>query len=271
MKNLSIPSAKKVREAILEIAHSGQTVHIPSAFSIVEIVRTLHEKLLRYPGNNPNSSDRDYLVLSKGHGVMALYPILEARGWIHQTNLKSYFQDGSLLPGLCEAAIPGCEANSGSLGQGVGVAVGLALASRLRRSDQVTVCIVGDGELNEGSAYESLSFAGHHHLANFVCIVDLNGFQAMGETDSVISQERIDVFFTSLGFDVQVLDGHDEVALERALLQVREPNRFKPLVIIAKTVKGKGVSFMENNNSWHYTRLSDETFGSAMSELAAIR
>ena len=270
MNDLSIPSARNVREAILEIAYTGQTVHIPSAFSIVEIVRTLHAKFLRYPGNDPSSPERDYLVLSKGHGVMALYPILEARGWISKADLSNYFQDGGRLPGLCEAAIPGCEANSGSLGQGVGVAVGLALASRLRKSDQVTFCVVGDGEMNEGSAYESLSFAGHHHLTNFVCIVDLNGFQAMGETDSVLSQDGIDVFFTSLGFDVQVLDGHDENALEQAFLNAKKPSRAKPLAILAKTVKGKGVSFMEHNNSWHYTRLNSETFGRAKSELGAI-
>ncbi len=271
MKEITIPSARKVRETILEMAYSGQTVHIPSAFSIVEIIRTLHAGFLRYPNNDPTSSDRDYLVLSKGHGVMALYPILEARGWIQKADLESYFQNESRLPGLCEASIPGCEANSGSLGQGVGVAVGLALASKLRESDQFTVCLVGDGEMNEGSTYESLSFAGHQRLTNFVCIVDLNGFQAMGQTSSVISQERMDVFFSSIGFEVQIIDGHDEHALEQALRRAKKPSQTKPLAILAKTVKGKGVSFMENNNSWHYTRLNNETFGAARAELAATR
>lgn len=262
-----IPTSQEIRRTILQIAFSGQTVHIPSAFSIVEIVRTLHEKILDYPENNPHSSERDYLVLSKGHGVMALYPILAARGWLQASDLANYFRDGSPLPGLCESATPGCEANTGSLGQGVGVAVGLALSAKLGSSSQLAVCIVGDGELNEGSAFESLSFAGHHGLANFVCVLDQNGFQAMGETEAVISQVRVNLFFEALGFEVCSLDGHDEQALEQALLSAKKPGRNRPLAIIAKTTKGKGVSFMENQNTWHYTRLDRTTFDSAMSEL----
>lgn len=267
MTKPSIPTSREIRRMILKMAFSGQTVHIPSAFSIVEIVRTLHEQILDYPDNDPNSPLRDYLVLSKGHGVMALYPILDARGWLRESDLASYFKDGSRLPGLCESETPGCEANTGSLGQGIGVAVGLALAAELSSSTQISVCIVGDGELNEGSAFESLSFAGHHGLSNFVCVLDQNGFQAMGETEAVISQSRIDLFFEALGFEVCTLDGHDETALKNALLSVRRPGRVRPLAIIAKTTKGNGVSFMENQNTWHYTRLDQSTFESAMKEL----
>lgn len=267
MAESNIPSSKEIRRTILEIALSGQTVHIPSAFSIVELVKILHQRFLKYPENNARSEARDYLVLSKGHGVMALYPIIMARGWVQQSDLDDYFKDGSRLPGLCEAVIPGCEANTGSLGQGVGVAVGLALAAKLRRSDQFSVCITGDGELNEGSAFESLSFAGHHRLGNFICIVDLNGFQAMGETSSVIAQDRLDLLFEALGFEVLAINGHDENAIEQALAVVRNTVRTKPLAILAETVKGKGLSFMEKDNTWHYKRLDEASFRAAITEL----
>lgn len=252
------------------MSFAGQTVHIPSAFSIVEILRSLHADVLRYPENRPDSPDRDYLVLSKGHGVMALYPILSARGWISSQDLETYFKDDSKLPGLYEAAIPGCEANTGSLGQGLGVAVGLGMAARIRGSGQISVCLVGDGELNEGSAYEALSLAGHLALENFMCVVDLNGFQAMGSTDSVISSRGLAGVFQGLGFEVVAVDGHNEDQLGEIFTKFRDSTSNKPLAVIASTTKGKGVSFMENRNEWHYTRLSTETFSAAKRELGAV-
>ena len=138
-----LPTANQIRRKVLTMAFEGQSVHIPSAFSIVEILHVLHDEILRYPDNNPNSIDRDYLVLSKGHGVMALYALLEARGWITSDSLATYFKNGSLLPGLYEASIPGCEANTGSLGQGLGVAAGLALGATLSGSQQKVVASQG--------------------------------------------------------------------------------------------------------------------------------
>lgn len=263
------PSSKEIRLRILEIAFSGQTVHIPSAFSIVEIIRVLHLKHLRYPEGRHDSKERDYLVLSKGHGVMALYPILEARGWIEQRELSNYFQDGSQLPGLCEASIPGCEANSGSLGQGVGVAAGLALAIELRGSTQKVFCVVGDGELNEGSAFEALSFIGQRKFLHFALVVDLNGLQAMGATEEVISQDGLDQILRGLGFHVLSVNGHDEGALSEIFRSFVDGEFLAPVAILARTVKGKGVSFMEEQNAWHYKRLDSETMKEATREVLA--
>lgn len=250
------------------MSYAGQSVHVPSAFSIVEILRVLHESVVQYPNNDPDDPKRDYLVLSKGHGAMALYPILVSRGWIDRTWLEKYFEDGSFLPGLTEAYIPGCEANTGSLGQGITVAAGLALGAKLQGSNQRVFCIIGDGELNEGSVYEALSFASHNKLSNLTVILDENRYQAMGKTDEILGAMNVDAFFESIGFSVLRLDGHDELALTRALV----PDRLayasdKPTAIVAETVKGKGVSFMEKANEWHYLRLSSSDYHLALEEL----
>lgn len=266
MISLGIPSAQEIRRRILEVAFTAQCVHIPSAFSIVEIVRVLHESVLNYPGNDPRSVNRDFFVLSKGHGVMALYPILESRGWIDKSLFDQYFQNGSVLPGLAEAIVPGCEANTGSLGQGLGVAVGLALAIKLKNSDQKVFCLVGDGELNEGSTFEALSFASQHKLSNLNVIVDLNGLQAMGATQDIISQGKLQELLTSLGFHVEEVDGHNQEQLRIAFTKTSE-DRSQPRAFVATTVKGKGISFMEKDNSWHYRRLNEELLRISLNEL----
>ena len=261
-----IPSAGQIRKRILELAFIGQSVHVPSAFSIVELVRALHSQQLNYPGNDPSHPDRDFLVLSKGHGVMSLYPLLEARGWIPSSALDSYFSDGSQLPGLCEASIPGCEANTGSLGHGVSVSVGLALSSLLRGTKQKVFCIVGDGEINEGSVWEALMFAGHHKLSNLTVVIDRNNLQAMGETSNVLSVSNLEGALEAFGHRVITVEGHSEEDLNSAFENYEENSNY-PRVIIATTVKGKGVSFMENDNSWHYRRLDDSTFKAALREV----
>lgn len=262
-----IPRPDQIRKRILEMSFAGQSVHVPSAFSVVELVRVLHDKHLRYPDNNPDSVDRDFLVLSKGHGVMALYPILESRGWISSSDIDNYFQDGSHLPGLSEASVPGCEVNSGSLGQGLSVAVGFAWSAKLMQSNQKAFCIVGDGEVNEGSIWEALMFAGSHQLSNLVVIVDNNGYQAMGKTSEVLSIRDLSSALGAFGFDVQSVDGHSEKSIDSAIKSHSKSESFQPLALIANTIKGKGVSFIENNNDWHYTRLDEYTFALALSEL----
>lgn len=267
MKSLSITS-NQIRKRILEMSFRGQSVHVPSAFSIVEILKVLHDAVLHYPDSRPDSPQRDIFVLSKGHGVMALYCILENRGWLTEDQLDEYFKDGSSLPGLYEASIPGCEANTGSLGQGLGVATGFALAIKKKRQSKRRVyCLIGDGELNEGSTYEALSFIGHSQLDGMAVIVDLNGFQAMGPTEKVISNKGLTQILCGLGFDVVELDGHSEIELSRTFISFREGNFSKPLAVIAKTTKGRGVSFMENNNSWHYSRLDNSTYLQGLKEL----
>lgn len=255
-----------LRKTILEMAYRGSTVHIACAFSLVEIMAVLHRNWLRL-GDAPRAANRDYLVLSKGHGVMSQYACLSELGWLGDDELQNYFGDGTRLKGLSDAHVPGLEVTSGSLGHGLSVGVGLALAAQLRDTDQRTFIIVGDGELNEGAIWEGLLFAAHFELSNLTVIVDENGFQAMGSTREVMRLGRIAHKLAAFGFDTCEVDGHDEQALDDSLGYLMRARGPRPKAIVAKTVKGKGVSFMERDNRWHYTRLTAETYAAALAEL----
>ena len=258
---------RDIRRGVLDLAYTGQTVHIACAFSIAEIISVLYSEVLRFPNNDPEAPGRDYFILSKGHGVMAQYICLADRGWISKADLDTYFKDGSNLPGLSESRIPGCEVSSGSLGHGLPIAAGLALASKLSNTDQKTFVLVGDGEMNEGTNWEALLFANHKALDNLIVIVDQNGFQAMGATSEVLDMGNLQEKFHSFGFDVETVDGHDIAAVSKTLTAAISLENGKPKAIIAKTKKGAGVSFMEMNNLWHYTRLDDATYASALAEI----
>ena len=260
-------ASHELRKTVLRMAYSGSTVHIGCAFSIIEIMAVLYRNHLRYPDNNPESSERDYLVLSKGHGVMAQYACLYEKGWLSKHDIENYFKDGSKLKGLSDAHVVGCEVTSGSLGHGLSVGVGMALAAKLNKQDQYCYAVVGDGEMNEGTMWEALLFASHQLLDNLIVIVDENGFQAMGKTSEVMGLGSLEKKFIAFGFEAISLDGHDESALDQALHNLKSNKNGLPKAIIARTVKGKGVSFMENKNIWHYTRLTEETFNSAIAEL----
>lgn len=256
-----------LRKTVLDMAYAGSAVHIGCAFSIIEILAVLYRQHLRYPDNNPDSPMRDYLVLSKGHGVMAQYACMKELGWLPQTDFDNYFADKSHLKGLSDSRIPGLEVTSGSLGHGFSVGVGLALAAKLKKTDQKVFVVVGDGEINEGPIWEGALFASHHQLNNFMVIVDENGFQAMGQTKEILDLSSIEKKFASFGFDAISVDGHDESALDAAIETLGQRNAHLPKALIAKTVKGRGVSFMENNNAWHYTRLNHFTHEEAIADL----
>ncbi|MDI9333929.1 MAG: transketolase [Cytophagales bacterium] len=260
--------SKKLRQTVLNMAYSGSTVHIGCAFSIIELLAVLYRSHLRYPSNNPRAINRDYLVLSKGHGVMAQYACMRELGWLRDAAFSGYFADGSDLKGLADSRISGLEATTGSLGHGLSVAVGMAMGAKLRGTDQKTYAIVGDGEINEGPIWEGALFAAHHELKNFMLIVDENGFQAMGKTDDVLKLGSIHEKFKSFGFETLTIDGHNEAAIHDAISSLWASASTQPKAIIAKTVKGKGVPFMEHNNMWHYTRLNAETYAKAMSAVA---
>jgi transketolase len=259
-----------LRKTILEMAYAGSTVHIGCAFSIVEILATLYRQYLRYPKNDPLHPDRDYLVLSKGHGVMAQYACMRELGWLPDDAFANYFSDGSDLKGLSDSRIPGLEVTSGSLGHGFSVGVGLALGAKLRNTDQKTYALVGDGEINEGPIWEGALFASHHRLKNFMVIVDENGFQAMGLTNEILNLGSIEEKFASFGFEVITVDGHDESAIDEAISKLWTSQSISPKALIAKTVKGKGVSFMEDDNIWHYTRLNSEAYHQALQEVIGV-
>lgn len=257
----------RIRQTVLDMAHAGSSVHIACAFSIVEILAVLYRSHLNLGDGHPNSPDRDYLVLSKGHGVMAHYACLRELGWLEDADFENYFGDGTRLKALSDAHIPGVEVSSGSLGHGLSVGVGLALAAKRKRSGQRCFAIVGDGEINEGAIWEACLFAAHFELANLIVIVDENGYQAMGKTEEVMRLGRIADKFESFGFVTREVDGHDEKALDKMITELTGLSGNQPKAVIAHTVKGKGISFMENENSWHYTRLTTETHAAARKEL----
>jgi transketolase len=248
------------------MAYKGQSVHVACAFSIVEICAVLHARFLDLGPQPPQAADRDYLVLSKGHGVMALYACFRELGWLDDGHLDAYFRDGTSLRGLCEADVPGCEVTSGSLGHGLPIATGIALGLKRLRSHHRVFCIVGDGEMNEGPMWESLLFASHHRLDNLTVIVDANQFQAMGRTEEVLGLEPLPAKFEAFGFTVRECDGHDLGLLETSIASLLQATG-RPTALVARTLKGHGVSFMAGDNRWHYTRLSDDTYARAIAEL----
>ena len=257
----------RMRRTVLEMAYAGSTVHIACAFSIIELLTVLYRNHLRYPDNDPNAQDRDYLVLSKGHGVMAQYACMHEQGWLDDSHIEAYFKDGSDLKGLSDSRVAGLEVTSGSLGHGFSVGVGIALGLKRKETDQKVYAIVGDGELNEGPIWEGSLVAAHHRLDNLMLIVDKNGFQAMGTTDDVLALGDLSAKFSSFGFETLEVDGHDESAINEAIHHLWAAGQSKPKALIARTIKGKGVPFMESQNLWHYTRLDPKTFADALTEL----
>lgn len=261
----------RLRRTVLDMAYAGQTVHIGCAFSIIELMAVLYRNHLRFSPDDARSPDRDMMVLSKGHGVMAQYACMREIGWIDDAAVNGYFADGSNLKGLSDSRVPGLEVTSGSLGHGLPIAVGMAMGAKRLGSDRRVFCIIGDGEMNEGPNWEAMLFAPQHKLDNLVVIIDENGFQAMGRTDEIIALGDIAAKFAQFGFDAVTIDGHDEAAIDGTVTELLGNGTGRPKAIIAKTVKGYGVPFMENNNIWHYTRLTDETYAAAIAALEAAR
>ncbi len=254
---------RKLRQEILRMAKAGGSVHVGCAFSMVEIVSCLCNDFLNINEIIDKKESSSWLLLSKGHGVMAIYAAFYKMSLLKDFHLDQYFSDGSLLHGLSEAKVPGFEISSGSLGHGLPIAVGVAFGKKIAGQKGQVYCIVGDGEMNEGPMWEALLFAGHHQLSNLTVIVDANGYQAMGTIDEVLKMEPFTDKFTSFGFQAVSCDGHNLTELKKSFEMKSE----LPKAIVARTVKGKGVSFMEHNNIWHYSRLNDETYQLALAEL----
>lgn len=256
-----------LRKTILRMAYNAKSVHIGCSFSLVEIAHVLYSKFVNSEKLKKLNPDRDFVCLSKGHGVMAIYASLYELGMIKEDEIQNYFSDGSSLTGLADSHVPGIEVSGGSLGQGITVATGIALSKKIDKSSSNIFCIVGDGELNEGSAWEAIMIAAHQKLNNFVVIVDANSFQAMGRCHSVLNMESFKAKFEAFNYEVIECNGHDVAELEKSLTTLTTSSLDKPKALIARTIKGKGVSFMEDDNIWHYTRLNEETYNKALSEL----
>ena len=263
-------AANQVRKGILEEVYSAQSGHPGGSLSIADVMTYLYQEELRVDTNNPKWEDRDRLVLSKGHVCPALYAALAQKGFFPWEELKTFRQVGSRLQGHPDLnKAPGVDFTAGSLGQGVSAAAGIALAGKIARKNYRVYAILGDGELQEGEVWESAMFSAHYKLDNLCYIIDNNGLQIDGNIQDVCSPYPIDKKFEAFGFEVIVIDGHDFDQIEAAVEKAKTVTG-KPVAIIAKTVKGKGVSFMEGKASWHGSAPNEEQYKTAMDDLAKI-
>jgi transketolase len=256
-------TAQRIRRIILEQSKRAAVGHIGSALSVADILAVLYGRVLRE--TDADDHERDRFVLSKGHAALALYAALHIRGCIDERSLATFCADGTALGVHPDSVCPGIDYSTGSLGQGLGVAAGYALAARLQRSQRRVFVLLSDAECNEGSVWESMAFAAHHRLANLVAIVDANGQQALGYTDDVLSYAPLAGRWSAFNWDVREVDGHDHDLLTEAM--TRESVGGAPRVVIARTTFGKGVSFMERQIRWHYSPMSDAEFATALREI----
>lgn len=256
--------AKRTRKEIIEQANRVHIGHIGSALSIVDILVALYSDVIKL--DEPSSVDRDRFILSNGHTALALYVVLNLMGIISKEQLNSFCSNGSYLGVHPDAAIDGIDFSSGSLGQGLSYGVGAAVAARLQKSSRRVFVLLSDAECNEGAVWEAVMFAAHHHLANLVAIIDLNGQQAMGYTRNVLDLSPMAEKWEAFGWDVHSVDGNNVEQLSQVLNSL-DTNNAQPHVLIADTTFGKGVSFMENEIKWHYLPLSPEEYHQSLTEL----
>jgi transketolase len=255
--------ATRTRRWIVEQSLASNVGHIGSALSIVEIITVLFEAVMRDPGSS--RADRDRFVLGKGHAALALYCALRSRGIVSDEQFATYCGNDSSLGVHPEAFLPGVDVSTGSLGQGLSVGCGLAVGLRERGLSSRVYVLISDAECNEGQTWEAAMFAAHHKLGNVTAIVDLNGLQAMGHTAEVMSMSDMAGRWESFGWRVEDLDGHDIAALRIALDPALTADR--PRMIVAHTLLGKGVTFMENRLEWHYRNLTPDLAAQALTEL----
>ena len=266
-KKLEITAAK-VRMGIIEGTFNAKSGHPGGSLSIADLLTYLYTVKMNVNPADPDMKERDRLVLSKGHTAPALYSVLAEKGFFPKEELKSLRHIGALLQGHPCIHIPGVDMSSGSLGQGISVACGIALAGKIDNADYKVYTILGDGEIEEGQVWEAAMFAAHYKLDNLLAIVDNNGLQIDGKITEVCSPEPITDKFAAFGWHVITMDAHDFDSIEKAFDEAEKISG-KPVVIVQKSIKGKGVSFMEDKCSWHGTAPNKEQYDQAMAELNA--
>ena len=271
MNNLDLAkTANEVRKGIVTAVHSAKAGHPGGSLSCADMMTFLYFEEMNIDPKDPKKADRDRFVLSKGHCAPALYSALAQRGYFPVEDLKTLRKLGSHLQGhTCMQHTPGVDMSSGSLGQGISVAAGMALSAKLSNDSYRVYTLLGDGEIAEGQVWEAAMFAGHKHLDNFVVIVDNNGLQIDGKIEDVCNPYPIDKKFEAFNFHVINIDAHDFDQIRAALKEARE-TKGMPTAIIMKSVKGKGVSFMENQAGWHGKAPNDEQYEIAMEDLRKV-
>ena len=268
-KKQLMATACKVRMGIIKGTHSAKAGHPGGSLSAAEVFTYLYFKEMNIDPKNPKWANRDRFVLSKGHTAPGLYATLAQRGFFPEEDLLTLRQIGSHLQGHPNMNLtPGVDMSTGSLGQGVSVAAGMALAAKYQGKDCRVYTLLGDGEIEEGQVWEAFMFAAHYKLDNFCAIIDNNGLQIDGKISEVMSPYPIPEKLKAFGFEVAEVNGHDYDQLEAAFAQARQ-TKGKPFVIVMTTTKGKGVSYMENNAGWHGKAPNDEECAQALAELQA--
>lgn len=259
--------ARRIRGKLVQMSHASGAPHLASALSCVEILVAAYWAALRIDPARPDDPDRDRLLFSKGHAATALYAALAYRGFFDPALLDGYAEPGCCLPEHPSASCaPGVEIASGSLGHGLGLGLGMALAARIHRRDYRVFVVMSDGECNEGSVWEAAMMAPAHHLDTLVAIVDYNKWQATGRSNEVLALAPLREKWEAFGWSASEVDGHDVAALAGALATL-PPAPGKPTALIAHTVKGKGISFMEDDNNWHYRIPNADEVAAALGEL----
>ena len=269
LKKQLMKTAVNVRMGVLTGTFHAKSGHPGGSLSIADLLTYLYYNKMNVSAQNPDDENRDRLVLSKGHTAPALYAVLAEKGYFDKKELESLRHIGALLQGHPCIHIPGVDMSSGSLGQGISAACGMALAGKLNKKDYHVYTVLGDGEIEEGQVWEAAMFASHYKLDNLTAIVDNNGLQIDGKITEVCSPEPIDEKFRAFGWHVIVVDdAHNFDKLDEAFKEA-ETVTGKPVAIIQKSIKGKGVSFMENQVSWHGSAPNAEQYEQAMNELKA--
>jgi len=265
MSYSTIQFAKQVRISALEMVYQAKASHIASALSIADIVSVLYENILNIEPSNPRAPERDRFILSKGHACVAVYAALKQIGILTKDQLETYGEDFSWLMNHISHKVPGVEFSTGSLGHGLPVGVGKALAAKQGRHSWHVFVLLSDGEMDEGSNWEALMFAAHHKLSNITAIIDYNKLQSLTSIAETLGLEPLADKLRAFGAHVYEVDGHDHQQLIKVLSE--KDSIGKPRVVVAHTTKGKGVSFMENEVKWHYKNPSHEELKRAILEI----
>ena len=257
---------RALRVRVLEMVNRARSSHVGSSYSMIELLAVLYWRALRVRPAEPAWADRDRFILSKGHACAALYAVLADRGFFPREQLDTFCQNGTQLAGHATTTVPGVDLSTGSLGHGLCVAAGMALAAKRDGRAHRVFALLSDGECDEGSTWEPIFFAPHHHLDNLVAIVDYNKIQSLGTVKEVLDLEPFAEKWRACGWHVREIDGHDLQAVEQALADVPFTVG-RPSCIVAHTVKGKGVSFMEDDLLWHYRTPVGDEYDRALAEL----
>jgi transketolase len=257
--------ALAIRRTVLELSRRANVGHIGSCLSVADILAAFYGGVLRI--EDPDAEERDRFLLSKGHAALALYAALHLRGWVTEEQLDSFGRNGTALGVHPEHVVPGIDFCSGSLGHGLSVGAGSALAARMQSSGRRVFVLMSDAELNEGSTWEAVMFAAHQRISNLVAIVDWNRQQALGYTKDVLDVDQPAERWKAFGWDVVEVDGHDIEEMVRCARSLDFSPGGRPHALIARTTFGKGVSFMESQIKWHYWPMSETEFSQAMTEV----